>query len=63
MKIKDRTSFWMSMTMLAAHIAILSLMLEYSVTMGLMILIVMFSIFPAIGTVIYFLKSMGWLET
>ena len=62
MKIKDRTSFWMALTLLAIHVAILSLMYGSGMTTGLMIAIVMLSIFPAIGAVIYFLKSMGWLE-
>lgn len=62
MKIKDRTSFWMAMTLLATHIAILSLTLGKGVTIGLMIAIVMLSIFPAIGAVVCLLKSMGWLD-
>ena len=62
MKIKEKTSFWMALTLLVIHDAILSLMFGGGLTTGLMIAIVILSIFPAIGAVVYFLKSMGWLE-
>ena len=62
MKIKEKTSFWMALTLLVIHVAILSLMFGGGLTTGLMIAIVILSIFPAIGAVVYFLKSMGWLE-